>query len=111
MPDRIQVLIAVPTDDALPIDVQAIGLRRRAIELMQEIATIDENTVRYKGATTDATVLFGGEIGTVSTWQLNLIAARFTADGHGHKEVGGPIVYADRTTRFYSATSFERDLP
>lgn len=105
MSDRIQVLIAAPIDVALPLDVQGVGFRRRAVELMQEIATVDEITVRYVGATDSATVDFGGEVGVVSVWQTNLIGVRFYADGAALPGVCGPVIRGDRVTRFYSAAS------
>jgi hypothetical protein len=105
--DRIEVVLGVPRDDALPLDVQAVGLRRRAIELMQEIATINENTVRYKGASEDCVVSFGDQV--VSTWQMNLIASRFIADGKAEKGVVGPVVHKDGVTRVYSSTSVVRN--
>lgn len=109
MADRIQVVIAVPRDEALPLDVQGVGLRRRAIELMQEIATVNESTVRYKAAADDATINFGGDIGMVSTWQHNLLAARFVADGKAQEGVCGPVTHEDRVTRVFSAASVVRD--
>lgn len=109
MADRIQVVIAVPVDDALPIDVQGVGLRRRAIELMQEVAKISESTVRYQGATDQGPINFGAEVGVVSLWQRNLIAARFIADGEANKQICGPVVHEDRTTRVYSVASVVRD--
>lgn len=105
--DRILVVLGVPRDDALPVDVQGVGLRRRAIELMQEIAAINENTVRFKGATEDCTVTFGEQV--VSTWQMNLIAVRFTADGKAEKGVVGPVVHMDDVTRVYSSASVVRN--
>lgn len=105
--DRILVVLGVPRDDALPVDVQGVGLRRRAIELMQEIATINENTVRYKGASEDCTVAFGEQV--VSTWQMNLIAARFIADGKAERGIVGPIVHQDGITRAYSTASVVRN--
>ncbi|WP_301119739.1 protein GP44 [Mycolicibacterium fortuitum] len=108
MTDRISVLIAVPIDNALPVDVQGVGLRRRAIELMQEVATVDENTVRYKGATDNATIDFGGVVGMVCTWQHNLLAVQFIADGQAHRGVCGPVAVGDRDTRTYSVTSVVR---
>ncbi|ALF00913.1 hypothetical protein SEA_SERENITY_46 [Mycobacterium phage Serenity] len=109
MADRIVAILAVPVDDALPIDVQAVGLRRKAIDLMKEIAEIDENTVRYKGATDNGTITFGGSVGLVSVWQHNMIAARFTADGKASREIVGPIVQHDKVTRTFSSVGFVRD--
>ncbi|AGK86004.1 hypothetical protein Chy4_0042 [Mycobacterium phage Chy4] len=109
MADRIQVVIALPRDEALPIDVQAVGLRRMAIDLMKEVADVEENTVRYSGGTDNATINFGGEIGLLTTWQHNLLAARFVADGTAKKEVVGPIVHRDTVTRVHSSASVERN--
>jgi hypothetical protein len=92
MPDRLNVILLAPTDDALPIDVQMVGLRRKAIEAMQEVADVKEQTVRYKGGTEDATVDLG-DGNLISTWQCNLRAARFTADGKVHDGVLVPVVH------------------
>jgi hypothetical protein len=107
MPDRIQVIIAVPRDGALPVDVQGVGSRRRAIELMQEIATVDENTVRFKGASEDCIATFGDHV--VSTWQHNLLAIKFEANGKALGGVVGPVVHKDRDTRVYSQAAVVRD--
>ncbi|AEK08694.1 hypothetical protein FGG22_gp067 [Mycobacterium phage Hammer] len=107
MSDRIRVLIAEPIDNALPIDVQGVNLRRKAIDLMSEIADVDENTVRYEGATDTASVDLGGEAGTLSLWQQNLIGVLFYADGKAHKGVCGPVVHSDHKARHYSKASVE----
>ncbi|OBJ40263.1 hypothetical protein A5630_25265 [Mycolicibacterium mucogenicum] len=109
MKDRIQALIAVPVDVALPIDVQAVGLRRKAIDLMSEIAVIEESTVRYLGAADDATLFFEGDIGLLSLWQHNLIGARFIADGKAKEGVVGPFTRHDPVTRTFESTSVERN--
>lgn len=105
--DRIEVIIAVPRDDALPLDVQAVGLRRRAIDLMQEVAKVNENTVRYKGASEDCVITF--EDHTISAWQMNSLVARFVADGKANREVIGPVVHKDDTTRLYSSANVVRN--
>ena len=74
---------------------------------MKEIATVDENSVRYRGATEDALVSLGGQ--QISAWQMNLRFARFVADGQVLKEMVGPVVYRDDGARVYSSTNFERD--
>ncbi|ATW60176.1 hypothetical protein SEA_PH8S_48 [Mycobacterium phage Ph8s] len=109
MPDRMHAVIAVPVDDALPIDVQGVGLRRKAIDLMKEIADVDENTVRYKGATDDATLHIGEGVGYFSLWQHNMIAARFIADGKAKREVVGAVTRYDRDARLLESVSFVRD--
>lgn len=108
MADRIVVMIAVPRDDALPLDVQGVNLRRKAIDLMQEVAKVSESSVRYKGATDDATVDVGDEVGMLSTWQHNLLAVRFIADGQVHQGICGPVVHHDPVTRTYSVTGAVR---
>lgn len=105
--DRIEVIIAVPRDDALPLDVQAVGLRRRAIDLMHEVAKVNENTVRYKGANEDCTINFEGHF--ISMWQMNLLAARFIADGTADPEVVAPVFRKEDTTRFYSSAKVVRN--
>jgi len=105
--DRIEVVMAVPRDDALPLDVQAVNLRRRAIDLMQEIATVNENTVRYKGASEDCTINFQDHY--VSMWQMRLLAARFVADGTADPEVVGPVFHKDDHNRFYSSATVVRN--
>lgn len=76
---------------------------------MQEIATVNESTVRFKGAADDATIDLGGDIGLVSTWQHNLLAALFVADGKALEGVCGPVTHQDPVTRTYSAASVVRD--
>ena len=107
MSDRIEAVIAVSRDDALPVDVQAVGLRRRAIDAMQEIATVDENTVRYRGGTDDGYISLGDR--QVWTWQMNLLAASFVADGKALDGVVGPVIHHDEVTRTYSMASVERN--
>lgn len=107
MSDRIEVILAVPRDVALPVDVQGVQFRRKAIDLMGEIAVINENSVRYQGGSEDCTISLDGH--TLSTWQSNLLAVRWTADAAALKGVTGPIVHKDSTTRTYSAASVVRD--
>ena len=107
MPDRISVLIAVPVDTSLPVDVQGVGLRRKAIDLMSEIAEVDEGSVRYAGGTDSALVSFGEE--AVCMWQLNQVAARFFADGKAKKGVVGPVTHYDEGTRQRSTATVVRD--
>lgn len=107
MSDRVQVVIAVPRDAALPVDVQGVGLRRKAIDLMQEIVAVNENSVRYGGASEDCIVTLGED--AVSMWQMNMLAVRFTADGKAHEGVCGPAIHADLVTRVRSAASVVRD--
>ncbi|ATN92173.1 hypothetical protein SEA_TIPSYTHETREX_43 [Mycobacterium phage TipsytheTRex] len=107
MADRIEAVIAVPADDALPIDVQAVMLRRRVILLMQEVAEVDESSVRYRGASDNCALTLGKN--TLSVWQQNLIAARFIADGKAKKEIVGPLVREDRDERIYSVVNVVRN--
>ncbi|AVP42170.1 hypothetical protein SEA_SUPERAWESOME_47 [Mycobacterium phage SuperAwesome] len=109
MSDRIRVLIAEPIDNALPLDVQGVNLRRKAIDLMSEIADVDENTVRYEAATDTATLDLGGDVGALTLWQHNLIGVLFHADGKAHKGVVGPVIHADREGRRYSRAEVERN--
>ncbi|QXO13323.1 hypothetical protein SEA_TROOPER_46 [Mycobacterium phage Trooper] len=109
MADRISVMMAEPIDHALPLDVQGVNLRRKAIDLMSEIADVDENTVRYDAATDSATLSLGGEVGMLSLWQHNLIGVLFHADGKAHKGVVGPVVHVDRESRHYSKALVERN--
>ncbi|AOZ61283.1 hypothetical protein SEA_DARTHPHADER_43 [Mycobacterium phage DarthPhader] len=110
MPDRAQVIIIVPRDGALPIDVQGVNLRRMAIDLMSELGEVDENSVRYKAGTEDATVAFGGGEAYVSLWQHNAMAAMWQANLKVSKEITGPIIHQDEVTRVRSAASFVRDI-
>lgn len=109
MTDRITAVVAVPVDPALPLDVQGVGLRRVAIERMQEIATIDENTVRMKNTSDSAYVDLGSDVGTISLWQLGLMAALFTADGRVSEGVVGNVVHRDHVTRLHSLVQVVRD--
>ncbi|ASZ75211.1 hypothetical protein PBI_MISSWHITE_45 [Mycobacterium phage MissWhite] len=109
MADRISAMLAEPIDTALPLDVQGVNLRRKAISLMSEIADVDENTVRYDAATDSATLNFGGEIGMLSLWQHNLIGVLFYADGKAHKGVVGPVIHEDRESRHYSKVEVVRN--
>lgn len=108
MSDRISVTIAVPRDVALPIDVQGVGLRRMAIDLMQTIARVDENSVRYEAASDDAVILFG-DGNFFSTWQHNALTARFYADGEVFEGVGGPVIEQNLVTRVRSMVTYVRD--
>ncbi|ASJ79741.1 hypothetical protein KIY83_gp45 [Mycobacterium phage Fameo] len=108
MSDRIEVIMAVPVDLALPGDVQGVSLRRKAIELMEEIATVDENSVRYKGFSDECTVVLRpGEYMTM--WQRNLRAVLFYADGKAKEGVVGPVVHEDSETRFFSKAEVNRN--
>ncbi|UJD20881.1 hypothetical protein SEA_ZIMMER_43 [Mycobacterium phage Zimmer] len=108
MPDRAQVIIQVPRDGALPIDVQGVNTRRMAIDLMSELGEVDENSVRYKAGAEEATINFGGEF--VSLWQHNAMAAMWQANLKISKEITGPIIHQDSVTRVRSAASFVRDI-
>lgn len=108
MPDRIVAILVEPRDDALPVDVQAVGLRRKAIELMQEAADINESSVRYRGGGDDMVILLDNGV-QLSMWQLNTIAARFIADGKAHKDICGPVIRQDHVRRTYSSVSLVRD--
>ncbi|UJD21146.1 hypothetical protein SEA_SORORFAGO_49 [Mycobacterium phage SororFago] len=109
MADRIRVMIAEPIDPALPLDVQGVNLRRKAITLMSEVAEVNENSVRYETATDSATLSMDGEIGMLSLWQHNLIGVLFHADGKAHKGVCGPVIHVDRESRHYSKALVERN--
>ncbi|AHG23828.1 hypothetical protein CH25_gp58 [Mycobacterium phage EagleEye] len=109
MSDRIRVIMTEPRDNALPLDVQGVQLRRRAIDLMSEIADVDENTVRYENASETAPIAMEGDVGLLTLWQHNLIGVIFHADGKAHKGVVGPVVHADREGRRYSKTVVERN--
>lgn len=108
MADRIQAVIAVPRDEALPIDVQGVNLRRLALDRMSEVAEVDESSIRYKGGSDSATILLG-EKEFMTMWQHNLMAARFFADGKAHKEICGPVVHQDWTLQVHSAVEVSRD--
>ena len=108
MSDRIVATLLEPRDDLLPVDVQGVALRRKAIELMRELADIDESSIRYRGGSENAVILLdNGQL--LSTWQMNLIAARFIADGQAHKGVCGPSTRLDPDVHNYSCVSFVRD--
>ncbi|MBL3747588.1 Uncharacterised protein [Mycobacteroides abscessus subsp. massiliense] len=109
MSDRITAIVAVPADHALPLDVQCVGLRRIAIERMQEIATVDENTVRMKNTSETAHIEFGGDVGVVSLWQNNLVGAVFVADGTARVGVVGGVAHRDPVTRLHSSAAVVRD--
>ncbi|EHB47650.1 hypothetical protein MycrhDRAFT_5776 [Mycolicibacterium rhodesiae JS60] len=107
MSDRISAVLMVPRDDALPMDVQAVNHRREVINLMKEIGEIDENSVRYKNATDQATISLGDNM--MTCWQHNLIAVLYYADGKANKEIGGPIIHQDYTNRRHSCVRVERN--
>lgn len=109
MADRITAIIAEPIDHALPLDVQGVNLRRKAIDLMSEIADVDENTVRYEAATDSATLNLEGEVGLLTLWQHNLLGVMFYANGKAHKGVVGPVVHADREGQRYSKVEVVRN--
>ncbi|QBJ00229.1 hypothetical protein SEA_PHARAOH_40 [Mycobacterium phage Pharaoh] len=109
MSDRAQVVVILPRDGALPIDVQGVNTRRLAIERMSELGEVDENSVRYKAGTEEATVSFGGP-NYVSLWQHNAMAALWQANLKVSKEITGPIVHEDSVSRVRTAASFVRDI-
>ncbi|ASZ75387.1 hypothetical protein PBI_JOSHKAYV_47 [Mycobacterium phage JoshKayV] len=112
MSDRIEVIMAAPVDHALPGDVQGVNLRRKAIELMQEAGTVDENSVRYKGFSEEATVSIDGN-NQMSLWQNNLRAFIFVADGKALPGIlpgpEGRIFHHDPDTRFFSRVAVNRN--
>lgn len=91
------------------MDVQGVGLRRLAIELMQEIAEVNESTVRFTGATDDGSLDFGGDVGLRSMWQCNLLGVQFRADGKALPGVCGPIIHKDDVARNYSSVRVVRN--
>ncbi|QTF81467.1 hypothetical protein SEA_TARSUSIV_43 [Mycobacterium phage TarsusIV] len=101
MPDRLEAIVVEPRDPALPIDVQGVNLRRKAIEAMQALGTVDENSVRYKGGTEDATVSLDGHM--MSLWQRNLFAALFYADGKADKARDASTVKDEERREFATA--------
>ncbi|QBP31064.1 hypothetical protein SEA_REFUGE_45 [Mycobacterium phage Refuge] len=108
MSDRAQVVVILPRDGALPIDVQGVNTRRLAIERMSELGEVDENSVRYKAGAEEATVSLGGNF--VSLWQHNAMAAMWQADLKVSKEITGPIIHEDSVSRVRTAASFVRDI-
>ncbi|QOC55809.1 hypothetical protein SEA_NORZ_48 [Mycobacterium phage Norz] len=107
MADRITAIVLVPRDDSLPLDVQGVFLRDRALAEMQKIAEVDKSSLRFRGATEDSRIDLDGY--TVSTWQLNLIAALFYADGKANPDIVSKQVTKDPATRIYTVVSVERD--
>lgn len=107
MPDRLQALIVTPVDPALPLDYQGVQLRRKAIDAMQKIATVEENTVRYQGVTESAVLDLGDE-GLRTLWQHNEIAVLFYADGEVRKENWGGS-YFEEHDRTKVRVTFARD--
>ncbi|AAR89768.1 hypothetical protein PBI_BETHLEHEM_48 [Mycobacterium phage Bethlehem] len=107
MADRITAIVLVPRDDSLPLDVQGVFLRDRALAEMQKIAKVDKSSLRFRGATEDSQIDLDGY--TVSTWQLNLIAALFYADGKANPDIVSKQVTKDPATRIYTVVSVERD--
>ncbi len=107
MSDRISLVVAVPVDDALPPDVQGVGLRRLALDRMKEIATVDENTLRYKGFSESASISTGADVRSV--WQMNQIAFRFIADGEAKEGVIGPVTHDDKETRVWTSVAVNRN--
>ncbi|AXH47511.1 hypothetical protein SEA_HOPE4EVER_50 [Mycobacterium phage Hope4ever] len=107
MPDRITAIVMVPRDDSLPLDVQGVFLRDRALAEMEKIAEVDKNSLRFRGATEDSQIDLDGY--TVSTWQQNLIAALFYADGKVAKDVVDKQIIKDPASRTYITVGFVRD--
>lgn len=107
MADRFECIVVEPRDGSLPLDVQGVNLRRKAIEAMQELGTVDENSVRYKAGTEDATInVLDGTL--MSLWQRNLFAALFYADGKAIKELSESLV-ADEDHRHFTTVRVNRD--
>ncbi|QFG12545.1 hypothetical protein PBI_TOAKA_45 [Mycobacterium phage Toaka] len=106
MPDRFRVIVVEPRDGSLPIDVQGVNLRRKAIETMQGLGTVDENSVRYKAGAEEATIS-DGEGGYLSLWQTNTMASLWEADGSATKERDSHTVRED--SRRYAHASVVRD--
>ncbi|AGT13907.1 hypothetical protein PBI_HOMINES_40 [Mycobacterium phage Homines] len=108
MPDRITAIVMVPRDESLPLDVQGVFLRDRALAEMEKIAEVDKSSLRFSSASETANISLDDDR-TVCTWQMNLIAALFHADGKVSKDVVGKQVTEDRATRYFSSVSFVRD--
>ncbi|QWS69776.1 hypothetical protein SEA_LEVIATHAN_47 [Mycobacterium Phage Leviathan] len=106
MPDRFEAIVVEPRDPALPLDVQGVALRRKAIEAMKDLGTVDENSVRYKAGTEDATLNVEGHF--TSLWQRNLFAALFYADGKANKERDAAYV-TDEDRRNFTSVRVNRD--
>ncbi|WRQ09029.1 hypothetical protein JDBV02_00595 [Mycobacterium phage terelak] len=107
MPDRLTAIVLVPRDDSLPLDVQGVFLRDRALAEMEKIAEVDKSSLRFRSATEDAQIDLDGY--TVSTWQQNLIAALFYADGQVRQDVVTKQVTKDPIARIYSVVGVERE--
>ncbi|QFG04622.1 hypothetical protein PBI_KEZIACHARLES14_46 [Mycobacterium phage Keziacharles14] len=106
MADRFRVIVIEPRDGALPVDVQGVNLRRKAIEAMQGLGEVNENSVRYKGGAEEATIS-DGQGGYLSLWQTNSMAALFEADGKATKDRDEYILLED--SRHRSHASVVRD--
>ncbi|AKF14215.1 hypothetical protein SEA_LUCHADOR_51 [Mycobacterium phage Luchador] len=107
MADRFEAIVIEPRDPALPLDVQGVALRRKAIEAMQALGSVDENSVRYKDGTDIATVSIGPKE-TLSLWQRNLFAALFYADGDAVKERDS-VTVAEEDRRRFTSVRVNRD--
>ncbi|AVO22363.1 hypothetical protein PBI_SMEAGOL_49 [Mycobacterium phage Smeagol] len=107
MTDRLTAIVLVPRDDSLPLDVQGVFLRDRALAEMQKVADVDKSSLRFRSATEDAQIDLDGY--TVSTWQHNLIAALFYADGQVAKDVVDKQIIKDPAARTYITVGFVRD--
>ncbi|AXC36062.1 hypothetical protein MAGNAR_47 [Mycobacterium phage Magnar] len=107
MADRLTAIVMVPRDESLPLDVQGVFLRDRALAEMGKIAEVDKNSLRFRSATEDARIDLDGYM--VSTWQQNLIAALFYADGQVAKDVVDKQIIKDPASRTYITVGFVRD--
>ncbi|QZD98226.1 hypothetical protein SEA_DIGNITY_47 [Mycobacterium phage Dignity] len=106
MPDRFECIVVEPRDPSLPLDVQGVNLRRKAIEAMKDLGTVDENSVRYKQSSEDATIFVLDQ--HMSLWQRNLFAALFYADGKASKEQDAAFV-TDEDRRNFTSVRVNRD--
>ncbi|AEK10540.1 hypothetical protein SEA_SNAZZY_46 [Mycobacterium phage Snazzy] len=108
MADRLTAIVMVPRDESLPLDVQGVFLRDRALAEMEKIAEVDKNSLRFEKASEDVHAdLGGGDL--VTTWQQDLIAALFRADGKVAKDVVDKQIIKDPVSRYFSSVSFVRD--
>ncbi|QBP30525.1 hypothetical protein SEA_CHARM_44 [Mycobacterium phage Charm] len=102
MSDRFRAMVIEPRDGSLPIDVQGVNLRRKAIETMQGLGEVDENSVRYKAGTEESTVN-DGDGGFISLWQHNAMAALFEANGKATKDRDSYMLLVDSRHRAHAS--------
>lgn len=83
MTNKVTAVILRPREDDVELHTQAASLTREAWRLMNQVATVDLDSVKLARASDTVTVNLGTptEPYMVSAWQQKLVGALFEAEG------------------------------